>query len=201
MFTDECAESPCLNGGTCKNQIGTFTCECRPHFAGPLCGHCEPGWTGTQCAEDIDEWCLNNPCSEGKFGTDTHVAKTKTYSKLKRLMQLLKIWIFSAVLEACNNYKILNDPLRYYTTETYANGRTGIDTKSDALVGVGSYSSSLGSRKSKDWSGRGFYRFDRHIGQNVSVIGYKALTTQWHSNPRFLMTNLIQMRQISTKHF
>ena len=83
---------------------------------------------------------------------------------------------FLAVLEACNNYKILNDPLRYYTTETYANGRTARDLKSDALVGVGSYSStSLGSWKSKDWSGQGFYRFDGQIGQNVrvTVLGIK----------------------------
>ena len=83
-----------------------------------------------------------------------------------------------AVLEACNNYKILNDPLRYYTTESYANGRTWKEIRSDALVGVGSYSSGLGSMKSKDWSGQGFYRFDGRIGQNVSVIGYQALTTQ-----------------------
>ena len=44
------------------------------------------------------------------------------------------------------------------------------EVKSDALVGVGSYSSSLGSWKSKDWSGQGFYRFDGQIGQNVSVM-------------------------------
>ena len=50
MFADECEESPCLNGGTCQNQIGTFTCGCRSHFAGPLCGECESGWIGAQCS-------------------------------------------------------------------------------------------------------------------------------------------------------
>ena len=50
-FPDECEVDggPCLNGGTCQNQIGTFTCGCRPNFAGPLCGECAPGWKGAQC--------------------------------------------------------------------------------------------------------------------------------------------------------
>ena len=48
-FADECVESPCLNGGTCQNQIGTFTCGCRLNSAGPLCGECASGWKGAQC--------------------------------------------------------------------------------------------------------------------------------------------------------
>ena len=56
-FSDECEESPCLNGGTCQNQIGTFTCECRLNsaglslvdFANFACGECESGWKGTEC--------------------------------------------------------------------------------------------------------------------------------------------------------
>ena len=36
-FADECEESPCLNGGTCQNQLGTFTCGCKQGFVGDRC--------------------------------------------------------------------------------------------------------------------------------------------------------------------
>ena len=34
---DECASSPCLNGGQCIDQINSYTCSCAL------------GWTGTRC--------------------------------------------------------------------------------------------------------------------------------------------------------
>ena len=38
---DECASSPCLNGGRCSDLVNNFTCTCAA------------GYTGTTCAEDI----------------------------------------------------------------------------------------------------------------------------------------------------
>ena len=50
---------PCLNGGSCQDGVGSFSCSCLPGFAGP------------RCARDVDE-CLSSPCGPGTC-TD-HVA-------------------------------------------------------------------------------------------------------------------------------
>ena len=34
---DECASSPCQNGGTCIDGINTYTCVCIPGHAGDNC--------------------------------------------------------------------------------------------------------------------------------------------------------------------
>ena len=50
---DECASGPCLNGGSCVDLVGNFTCLCSEPFAGPRCetgnGTCPqpPGPTAT----------------------------------------------------------------------------------------------------------------------------------------------------------
>ncbi|XP_065053012.1 fibropellin-3-like [Rhopilema esculentum] len=49
---NECASSPCYNGGGCNNYINHYTCSC----AG--------GFTGTRCQTDINE-CGSNPCLNG----------------------------------------------------------------------------------------------------------------------------------------
>ena len=49
---DECALSPCKNGGTCVDGINSYNCQCKH------------GYTGDQCESNIDE-CASSPCLNG----------------------------------------------------------------------------------------------------------------------------------------
>jgi len=49
---NECASSPCVNGGTCKDEVGQYVCAC------------PAGFKGNNCEIDIDE-CVDNPCKNG----------------------------------------------------------------------------------------------------------------------------------------
>ncbi|XXX73182.1 FG-GAP-like repeat-containing protein [Sorangium sp. So ce134] len=54
---DECAQSPCQNGGTCTDGIDSYSCACLP------------GFTGADCETNIDE-CAGNPCQNDGTCTD-----------------------------------------------------------------------------------------------------------------------------------
>uniref|UniRef100_A0AAR2J0F1 Delta-like protein n=1 Tax=Pygocentrus nattereri TaxID=42514 RepID=A0AAR2J0F1_PYGNA len=49
---DECASSPCLNGGRCEDEMNSFQCLCPAGFSGQL------------CQLDID-YCRPSPCQNG----------------------------------------------------------------------------------------------------------------------------------------
>ncbi|XP_062902209.1 sushi, nidogen and EGF-like domain-containing protein 1 isoform X3 [Mobula hypostoma] len=51
---NECSSQPCLNGGTCKDEINSFVCECQKAFAGTLC-------------ESAVNPCRLNPCGTRGF--------------------------------------------------------------------------------------------------------------------------------------
>ena len=36
---NECATTPCRNGGSCNNTIGSYVCSCPPGWVGKNCGH------------------------------------------------------------------------------------------------------------------------------------------------------------------
>ncbi|KAJ8978624.1 hypothetical protein NQ317_011256 [Molorchus minor] len=46
---DDCQSEPCLNGGSCRDEIGSYRCSC------------QPGWTGINCETDIGS-CQSKPC-------------------------------------------------------------------------------------------------------------------------------------------
>ena len=54
---DECASSPCQNGGTCVDDVNSYNCNC------------DVGYSGANCEVDIDE-CASNPCLNGGTCTD-----------------------------------------------------------------------------------------------------------------------------------
>jgi hypothetical protein len=86
-----CDSFPCMNGGSCTNGAGTYTCACVSGYSGELCqtdidecasspcyGNaqdcidnvngftclCFDGWGGDFCQTDIDE-CASSPCMNG----------------------------------------------------------------------------------------------------------------------------------------
>jgi VCBS repeat-containing protein len=54
---DDCPVNACLNGGTCKDEIDTYSCECAA------------GYEGENCGIDIDD-CIPNQCQNGGQCTD-----------------------------------------------------------------------------------------------------------------------------------
>ena len=46
---DDCASNPCMNGGSCRDEVGTYVCSC------------PSGWTGDRCELDIG-YCDSEPC-------------------------------------------------------------------------------------------------------------------------------------------
>ncbi|NXJ65360.1 CRUM1 protein, partial [Rostratula benghalensis] len=74
---DECAAEPCHHGGVCFERSNQAYYGTRPDFpsnfsysqaAGFLC-HCQPGFTGVECAVNIDE-CEEGPCKNGAVCED-----------------------------------------------------------------------------------------------------------------------------------
>ncbi|KAJ1528673.1 hypothetical protein ONE63_007067 [Megalurothrips usitatus] len=89
MNVDECASSPCLNGGTCVDLVAGFRCDCPPAWEGDVCQYdadecllnpcvngvsctnlvgsyqciCQPGWEGVNCDQNIDD-CVGQ-CQHG----------------------------------------------------------------------------------------------------------------------------------------
>uniref|UniRef100_A0A672YGL2 Sushi, nidogen and EGF-like domains 1 n=1 Tax=Sphaeramia orbicularis TaxID=375764 RepID=A0A672YGL2_9TELE len=49
---NKCLSQPCLNGGTCRDQIGSYMCECAK------------GFSGNRCQTDLNE-CLSDICKNG----------------------------------------------------------------------------------------------------------------------------------------
>ncbi|XP_056270868.1 sushi, nidogen and EGF-like domain-containing protein 1 isoform X4 [Pseudoliparis swirei] len=49
---NECLSQPCLNGGKCRNQVGSYQCEC------------VDGYSGNRCQKGVNG-CLSEPCKHG----------------------------------------------------------------------------------------------------------------------------------------
>lgn len=66
LLTDECDKDPCMNGATCVDGAGTFTCVC------PF------GYKGTYCQErDADDTCSLDACTFGRGCIDNYVINSR----------------------------------------------------------------------------------------------------------------------------
>ena len=80
LDVDECASSPCLNGGNCSDSttlgsvlpVDAFSCSCKGGYTNGLCGcafitqYTDPCTvaTGGTCEVDVDE-CASSLCQNG----------------------------------------------------------------------------------------------------------------------------------------
>ncbi|XP_078701057.1 uncharacterized protein LOC144927503 isoform X2 [Branchiostoma floridae x Branchiostoma belcheri] len=97
ITTDECASNPCQNGGTCRDGLDRYTCDCQPGWEGMDCEikinmcssspcknnatchggqhdytcQCTAGWEGEDCDVNTDE-CVSSPCQNAGQCVDGH---------------------------------------------------------------------------------------------------------------------------------
>lgn len=75
---DDCAQQPCLYGGTCHDRVANYFCECPPGRTGLLC-HLEdacasnPCNAGAECKTDVVSGKYNCSCPKGFVGPECNV--------------------------------------------------------------------------------------------------------------------------------
>ncbi|XP_060599316.1 protein eyes shut homolog isoform X3 [Ruditapes philippinarum] len=81
---NECMPQPCLNGGSCIDGTGDFTCLCRPDFAGNICeieiNRCKYGnvcYNGGTCTEET--YPYNCQCPAGFSGSSCEIDTIRVF--------------------------------------------------------------------------------------------------------------------------
>ncbi len=75
---DDCAQQPCLNGGTCHDGVANYHCECPAGKTGLLChldDACasDPCNAGAICETDVVTGGYNCSCPKGFVGAECNV--------------------------------------------------------------------------------------------------------------------------------
>ena len=95
---NECSRTPCLNGGTCVNNVGSYKCSCTG------------GFVGTNCENDVDECVKSKPCQNSAVCTNNKGSVVVVYYALlfiyvrNNTLEILSI--FHAPLHGCEKKSI-----------------------------------------------------------------------------------------------
>ncbi|XP_062853195.1 sushi, nidogen and EGF-like domain-containing protein 1 [Trichomycterus rosablanca] len=116
---NECSSQPCMNGGTCRDRLASFLCECEPRF------------TGQRCQTEQDG-CESNPCLNGgvcRGYRRTLVCVCKDGYAGNRCQTLEN----PCVLQPCGNRGVCRSDRRGNYTCTCRVGHTGRDCEKGLL--------------------------------------------------------------------
>uniref|UniRef100_A0A665UQD8 Sushi, nidogen and EGF-like domain-containing protein 1 n=1 Tax=Echeneis naucrates TaxID=173247 RepID=A0A665UQD8_ECHNA len=116
---NECLSQPCLHGGTCHNQIGSYQCECLHGFSGNRC-------------QTEQEVCESNPCLNGGVcrGYRRHylcVCKDGFFGDQCQMLE------DPCVLQLCGNRGVCKTDRRGNYNCVCKTGYTGKDCEKDLL--------------------------------------------------------------------
>ncbi|XP_012990330.2 sushi, nidogen and EGF-like domain-containing protein 1 isoform X1 [Esox lucius] len=154
---NECLSQPCLNGGTCKDRVASFLCECDEGFSGNRCQtdgdeclsepckhggtcedqpgsyycHCQQGFMGQDCEIEQDG-CESNPCLNGgvcRGYRRNHLCVCKEGFFGERCQSLEN----PCVLQPCGNRGLCRSDRRGNYSCTCRVGHTGKDCERDLL--------------------------------------------------------------------
>uniref|UniRef100_A0A3P8ZN67 Sushi, nidogen and EGF-like domains 1 n=1 Tax=Esox lucius TaxID=8010 RepID=A0A3P8ZN67_ESOLU len=116
---NECLSQPCLNGGTCKDRVASFLCEC------------DEGFSGNRCQTEQDG-CESNPCLNGgvcRGYRRNHLCVCKEGFFGERCQSLEN----PCVLQPCGNRGLCRSDRRGNYSCTCRVGHTGKDCERDLL--------------------------------------------------------------------
>uniref|UniRef100_A0A3Q2Z0A5 EGF-like domain-containing protein n=1 Tax=Hippocampus comes TaxID=109280 RepID=A0A3Q2Z0A5_HIPCM len=82
------AKHPCLNGGSCVDNVGGFACECRPGFQGGRCeteiDECasQPCWNGANCRDYVNSFVCECRAGFDGFLCEHNIQEFETFIQL-----------------------------------------------------------------------------------------------------------------------
>ncbi|XP_076009719.1 sushi, nidogen and EGF-like domain-containing protein 1 [Genypterus blacodes] len=154
---NECLSQPCLNGGTCRDQVASYLCDCVEGFSGKRCQtvvseclsepckyggtcedlpgsylcHCPQGFKGKSCEIELDG-CDSNPCLNGGVCRGYRrnylcICKEGFFGDLCQMLEN------PCVLQPCGNRGLCRSDRRGNYNCVCRVGHTGKDCEKDLL--------------------------------------------------------------------
>ena len=124
MDIDECESEPCVNGATCRNQIGRYQCDCSPGFEGKTCevniDDCQqvdgssPCQNNGTCIDDINGYICK--CKDGFTGNTCEVTEPLIKENIFKAI-IFQINIDECQENECENGSKCIDGINKYSCE------------------------------------------------------------------------------------